>query len=320
MSDELSLQFDGRLTNIALQYKNPEYIADLVLPPIPVPQKKFTYKLYNKVDRFTVPDTRVGPKSLPGEVDFGVTDATGTCLDYGLQDFVSQEEIDNAESPITPMADAAEVVTQLMGLDREKRVADAVFLAANYATTLDCNASWATLSNDILAELLTGIDACFAPPNVLAMGIPTWRKLSRNEKVLAAVKGTGALAPQIMKTGKLAAPSASQQELADFLGLDAVLVGRSRRNSSVEGQTAAYPFIWDGTNATKGGAALLRVKTSAVKDLIWGANFRWKDLQAYTYRSERGAFGGNIVRVCNSEIVKVTATDAGYLFMDCLVT
>ena len=321
MSDELSLQFDGRLTNIALQYKNPEYIADLVLPPIPVPQKKFTYKVYDKKDRFTVPDTRVGPKSQPNEVDFGVTDATGTCLDYGLQEFVSQEDIDNAEAPITPMADAAECITQLMAIDREARIADALNTAGNYTTTsADLAGAWTTLATDVLAALLTGMDACFAPPNILVMGLNCWRVVSRNEKILAAVKGTGARSPQIMKSGPLSAPSASQQELADFLGLDAVLVGRAKRNTANEGQTGVYSQIWGGISGTKGFAALLRAKTPVVKDIFFGGNFRWKEAQAFTRVSPRGAFGGQEIRVCTSEILKITAADAGYLFLDPVTT
>ena len=322
MPDELSLQFDGRLTNIALQYRNPEYVADLVVPPIPVPHKKFTYKVYDKEDRFTVPNTLVGPTSLPNEVDFGVSEATGTCLDYGLSEFVNQEAIDNAESPITPLADASELVAQLIGLDREKRVADAVNLATNYTTTIDIAGAWATLTNDILAQILTGIDACFAPPNVMVMGLNTWRAVSRNEKILAAVKGT--LQPQRLGAGKLAMPSASQQELADFLGLDAVIVGRAKRNSAVEGQTGVYPLVWGGAidsgAATKGMAALLRVKTGAVKDIFWGGNFRWKEAQAFTRDSPRGAYGSTEVRVVTTEVLKVVAEDVGYLFVDTLVT
>jgi len=102
--------------------------------------------------------------------------------------------------------------------------------------------------------------------------------------------------------------------------MDAVIVGRAKRNTANEGQTEAYSFVWDGTTATKGGAALLRVKTEAVKDIFWGGNFRWKEAQAYTRESPRGAYGGKEVRVVTTEVFKSTATDAGYLFMDCLLT
>ena len=157
------------------------------------------------------------------------------------------------------------------------------------------------------------------PPNVMVMGIETWRKLSRNEKVLAAVKGT--LKPQALKTGGIAAPAVNQQELAEYLGLNAVLIGRSRINTAKRGQTASFARVWDGTVATKGGAALLRVSAgSALRDVVWGASFDWKSRQTLTNPSTRGAFGGEEIRVVESTVVKVIAKDVGYLFKDTLVT
>ena len=73
--------------------------------------------------------------------------------------------------------------------------------------------------------------------------------------------------------------------------------------------------------AGKGGAALLRVKAgAALRDVVWGAQFQWKTRQVFTYPSPRGAFGGTTIRVVESNVIKVIATDVGYLFKDCLVT
>ncbi len=321
MPQAINLQFDGRLTNIAVQYQNPEYIGDLVIPPTSVPKITGKYKVYDKDERFTVPDTKVGRKGLPGEVEWKVTEGTFTCLDHALEEFVGTDEIDNAEAPIQPLSDATEFVTNLLMMAREKRIADAVFLAANYATANknDEAGNWATLSYDVMTRLEAGIDACFMPPNVMAMGIETWRKVSRNATVLAAVKGT--LAPQQIKNGTATAPAVNQKELADYLGLDAVLVGRARINTAVEGQTASYARVWDGTNATKGGAALLRVKKGGgLKDVLSMANFEWKGRETFTYDSSKGARGGKIVRVAETHVIKSIATDVGYLFQDCLVT
>jgi len=319
MPSDKDLQFDGRLTNVAIQYQNPEYIADLVVPPTPVPNEKFTYKQYDKDERFTVPETLVGRKSVPAEVDWNVTEKTGTTKDYGDEVYVSQKDIDNADAPIAPLADATDLATQLIRLDHEKRIADEVFKATNYGTTIDIAGAWATLSTDALTQLEVGIDTCFVSPNVMVMGIETWRKLARNEKVLAAVKGT--LAPQALKTGSVGVPAVNQEELASYLGLDAVLVGRARINTAKKGQTASYKRVWDGTNATKGGAALLRVKAgAALRNVVWGANFTWKQRQAFTRGTEKGAYGGQYVRVIESMTFHLVASDVGYLFIDCLVT
>ena len=315
------LQFDGRLSNVAIQYNNPEYIADLVIPPTTVPKKLGKFKTYAKDERFTVPPTYVGPKSEANEVEWTTGEDTYTCEDHGLQEFVGNEEIDNAEAPLQPMRDTTEFVVGLLQLAKEIRAAAAIFATGNYAAgnQVDIEGGWATLSDDALTDIEAGIDACFVPPNVMVMGLPTWRKLSRNQTVLAAVKGT--LAPQAMRGAGVARPQVNQAELAEYLGLDAVLVGRARENTAKPGQTAVFARVWDGTNATKGGAALLRVRAQGgLRDVVWGAQFAWKNRQVFTYDTTRGAFGGKVVRVVESNVIKSIATDVGYLFKDCLAT
>ena len=316
------VQFDGRLTNIAIQYKNTDLIGDLVLPPIKVPKKEGTFKKYDKKERFTIPPTFVGPKSEPNEIEFGVTDEVYACQDEGLKGYVSNEEIDNADAPIQPRSDMTELVTNYVMEAREKRVAAAVFKASNYdaGNQIDIDAGWATLTDDLLTDIEVGIDACFMPPNIMVMGIATWRKVSRNEKILAAVKGT--LAPQQIKSaGGIAVPAVNQEELASYLGLDAVLVSRSQTNTAKKGQALSAARIWDGTNAGKGGAALLRVSGGAVlKDVVWGASLDWKTRQVMVSPTTKGAFGGEHIRVVESTVVKVIAKDVGYLFKDVLIT
>lgn len=306
----LGMQFDGRLSNVSVQYKNGEYIADMVLPPTPSDKKKGVYKVYDKAERFTIPPTLVGPKSVPNEVDWNVTEDTFVCKDYGLDDYVSQEDIDNADAPIQPLSDAVEFVTNLLLMDKEKAVADAVFAAANYATAnkIDIAGAWATLSTDIVAQIHAGIRACFARPNVLVMGIDTWLKFARNEKIIAFIKGT------------LKDQSVSKEEVAQAFGLSKVLVGEARYNTAKKGQAVTDAMIWDGTNATKGGAALLRVAQPTLRDVVSFSHFHWKQRQTFTRETDRGAYGGKIVRVVESRVIKTVATDVGYLFQDCLVT
>lgn len=318
MPTPVSLQGDGLLTNIAIAYANPELVGDLVIPPIPVRTKTGKFKKYNKEDRFTLPDAKVGPKGEPSEINWGVTEGTYTCQDYAYQELLDNESIMNAEAPIDARRATLNVLMAKMGLYREQLIAAEVYKAANYATTLDVAGAWATLSTDALSQLEAGMDACLVPPNVLVMGLPSWRKLARNEKVLAAIKGT--LAPQSLKGGTGAAPAVKQSELAEYLGLDAVIVGRAKINTAKEGQSASFSYVWDGTNAGKGGAALIRTKTGSVlEDVVWAANFDWKT-EVFSGPHSRGAFGGETIKVSRSFSIQSIATDVGYLFTDCLLT
>jgi len=329
-----SMQFDGRLTRIAVDYKNKQFIADQVLPPIPVPSKTGKYKVYSQAEEFQIDDALVGPNSEPNEIDYKVTEDTFAADDYALVMYVSQEAIDNADAPLSPLRVATEKAMRHLMRRRERRVAQAVMNKSNFAAAnqIDIAGAWTTLTTDIVSQILVGIDACSAPPNVMVMDIATWRKVSRNTPLLAAAKGT--LREQFIsqtrgpaKTGALESSDAvSVPQLAEFLGLDYVFVGAAQYATSVKGQaTLTKGRIWDmlttGGAAGGGGAALLRVATGAIEDVIWGAQMQWKPPTVMTWREEkRGAYGSVGIKVAESSGMKVVANDAGYLFEDTLVT
>ncbi len=326
-TDVTSLQFDGRLTRIALDYRNKQFIADLVLPPVPIPNKTGKYKVYSQAEEFLIDDALVGPNSTPNEVDETVSEDTFAADDFALSTFVSQEAIDNADAPISPLRRGTEKVMRHILRRRERRVAAAVLNTANYVAgnQVDVAGQWATLTFDALAQILAGIDACAAPPNIMVMDIATWRKLSRNTSILDAAKGT--LKERLVKqrTGPaqtgFSTEAVSVPELAEFLGLDAVYVGAAQFATSKKGQTLTKGRIWDLPNATKGGAALLRISQDQVEDVVWGAQFQWKAPQVMTWQEpNRGAYGSTGIKVAETSGVKVIANDAGYLFQDTLVT
>jgi len=91
---QFSFPINPALTAIAMAYRNPDQvlIADQVLPRIPVAQL-FKYTKYDLAQGFTIPDTKVGPKSEPNKVDFGGTELQAQTADYGLDDLIAEAEI-----------------------------------------------------------------------------------------------------------------------------------------------------------------------------------------------------------------------------------
>ena len=120
------------LTAIAIAYRNPRLIADEVLPRVPVGLQVFKYRKFALADGFTVPDTKVGRTSKPGQVEFGFTEVEASTKDYALDDPIPNADIENAPQGYDPVGRATENITDLIALDREIRVAAAVFNAANY--------------------------------------------------------------------------------------------------------------------------------------------------------------------------------------------
>ncbi len=305
MPDPLVVQADGRLTDIAVAYRNPQLIGDLALPRKPVGRKSGKYVTYTKADRFTVPDDKVGPKSKPNEVDWSTGEATYECLDYGYDDFVTADEIANADLPITPLADSTEFLADLADLAHEIRVAAVVFGAGNYPAankaTLAGNDRWSVAASDPIGAIQTAIDACFLDPDTLVLGAATWGYLRKHASILNAVKPLGSVATR--------KGLASPQEVADLFGLDQCIVGRARYNTAKKGQTAVYARVWGAH------AVLLRTKGPGGRSPVFGRVFQFGTKVAGRIDDpQRGLRGGTLVRVGQSTDEVVIAGDVAYMY------
>ena len=112
---------NARLTAIALAFRNPDIalIADLVLPRTPVAYE-FKWLSYDLAQGYTVPDTRVGRKSAPNEIDFQATEVQDKCQDFGLDDLVPNEDIEADNQGVDPLGTATGFLSNLVDLGREQ--------------------------------------------------------------------------------------------------------------------------------------------------------------------------------------------------------
>jgi hypothetical protein len=195
MPDNLLYVERPEYTGIAIAYKNRDFIADMVMPRRSFGAKAFKYIKFNKADRFTPQDTKIGRTSYPNQVEFGGTEVDGRVTDYGLESFVSNEEIKLFSETYDPLGNATELVSELVALGREKRVAGVVFNAGTYATanktTLSGNDQWSDYSNsDPVEKILESLDALLVRPNKGVFGRPVWTKLRKHPKVVSKVLGS----------------------------------------------------------------------------------------------------------------------------------
>lgn len=230
---------DPKLTAIAIAYRNPDItlIADQVLPRTPVDQE-FKYLKYDLAQGFTVPDTRVGRKSTPTEVDFSATEVQAKVEDFGLDDLVPNEDIEADNQGVDPLGTATAYLTNLVNLAREQRVASLVFNAASYAAgnqvTLSGTSQWSdTANSDPVAAIGDLLDIPVMRPNVATFGQQTWTKLRRHPKIVQAIKGTAQGAGMV-----------SREEFAEFFELQEILIGAGFVNGAKKGQTAALARVW----------------------------------------------------------------------------
>lgn len=298
---------DPHLTAIAIAYKNSRMISDSVLPRVPVGKSEFKYQLYDLRDGFTVPDTKVGRKSEPNQVEFGSTQETDSTVDYGLDDFIPQSDLDNAAENQDPEGQATMSLTNLIELDREIRTADLVFDGANYGTankqTLSGSSQWSDFSNSTpLADLMDALDSMIMRANIAVFGREVYTKLAQHPDIVKAFHGTsgdsGIVPPRF---------------LADLLELDEVLVGQGRVNVSKPGQAASLNRVWG-----KHVSLIYRDElASADRGTTFGLTAQFGDrVSRRIIEEKKGLNGGQTIRVGESVKELITANDLGYFIQD----
>lgn len=301
---------DPHLQAIAVAYRNPRValIADHVLPRVFVGKKEFKYWVYDLSEGFRVPDTKVGRRSAPNEVEFSATEQTDSVADYGLDDPIPQDDIDNAAGTRhNPVERAVEQITDLILLDREKRAADLVFAAGSYNAAcrvqLAGTDQWSdAVNSDPIDDIMTALNAALMRPNIAVFGQATWAKLAVHPKVLKAVHGNAG-----------DAGVARRAQIAELFELQDVYVGSGWLDTSKKGQAASMSRVW-GKHA-----AFLHVNPTA--DTSGGLTFGYSAefgsrIAGAQPDSKIGLRGGQRVRVGESLKEKVIADRAGYFIQD----
>lgn len=298
---------DPELTAQSVAYRNETLIADLVAPRVPVGARVFKYKKYSLADSFTIPDTKVGRKSVPNSVEFGYTEETAACEDFGLDDVIPNDDIANAPNGYDPVSRANLSLTDLIILDREVRVSNAVFNASNYAdgnkATLSGTSQFSDYTNsDPIDAILQALDKMVMRGNLVVMGQPVWTKIRQHPKVVSAVLGNSGTSGVI-----------TREQLAEKLEVNRVLVGSGWVNTAKRGQAPQMTRVWG-----KHLALLYQDSMATTQDrvtFIYTAQFgdRVSGQIAEPKTGLRGA-----VRVRCGESVKevIAATDLGYLMVD----
>ncbi len=312
-----SYPVDFERTAIAVAWANRSYVADRVLPRVRVRRKEYRYTSYPLDESFTVPDTLVGRRSSPNMIHLTASESAGVCLDYGIEDAIPRDDVDNAPASVRDPRDrSAMTLADLLMIGREKRAADLVFDAAGYAagskTTLAAKTQWSHADSDPVAAIVAAAEGMVAPPNRMVMGSQVWAKL-RTHKTLV-----GALGRRRTDGG-----IARREEVAELFELDEIVVGQAWVNSAARGQAAQLARVWGkhallyraDPLADAAGPPTLGITAEYVPD--GGADEGMPGRTAYTgFEPRIGAHGSYVIRVVESCDERIIAPRAGYLFVD----
>ncbi|HVJ53457.1 MAG TPA: phage capsid protein [Aliidongia sp.] len=316
-SNGSSFPITPELTSVAIQYRNPAQtlIADDVMPMTPpMGTKKFKYTKFDLGNNFTIPDLQVGSRSKPGEYEVPGVEVPDECVDYGLEGFIPQDDIDQAaslramdQSIIDPQLLQTEVLTDVVILGRERRVSNIVFNPANYLPQLteDLSANSGAqqfdnfASSDPIAVLTAFLDSCVVRPNMLVFGQVAWSAIRRHPRIMKAINRDAG------DTG-----TASRQQVADIFEVAQIKVGSSWVNLTLNGTNPTLARTWGPHCA----GLFVDPQAARTKGLTWGFTANYRGRYAGALPDQRmGARGGVWVRVIETVKEEVAAQEAGFL-------
>ena len=302
-----SVHVDTLMAGFSVMYKNDEYIGERCMPPVMVGKRSDKYAVYTKRDRYAFPDDVIGSRSSPNELSETRTTANYSVVDYGYKNYLDLETVVNQDAPLNEMLDVVEAINEGIAFRRELRISTIVVTSGNYASG-NTGAITSTNWNDstggtIIGDIQTATTALYrgsSPTKLVGVcPIGVWNSSIFNNPALAERFKYTAGGPTLV------------QQVANFFGLDELLIGRARQDTANDGQTVSYSRIW----STDVFAVLAVANRPTTRSLHFGSTFRMAGDPYTTEYADPGIGkrGGIWAKVSVSEDHKIVADDAGYL-------
>jgi hypothetical protein len=225
-----------------------------------------------------------------------------------------EEKVDDVEAKMYARFFDAEELAVKRAVDillrgQEKVIADAVFNTSNFSSTA-VTTEWSTAATCTpRADINTGKVAMRAAsglrPNVLAMAEKVFNNVLMASEITDALKYTNPI--------ELGGLEAQKRILAQYFGVDRILVGGAIYDAAKKNKSMSLTDIWDDEYV-----GLFRVSEGglALKEPVVGRTFLWTDdspenLVTESYREEQTR--ANIYRVRHNTDPEFIFTGAGYL-------
>jgi hypothetical protein len=300
---------DVQRTGIVIAYKNPQYIADLVMPRVPVAGQLFDWDSHENLDVLTPVNTRVGRLSRPNSVTFSATRTQGQTFDDALDEMIPYADIENARSEpsnVDPQDRAAEQLAELIALGRERRVSTLLQTPGTFPSAqrlaLSGSNVYSNAASTPIADISTLLDTALMRPNMAIFGRQAWSDFRRHPEIVSAILGNNGTKGV-----------ADRQGVADLFELDRIEVGTAWVNTAARGQAGSVSRVW--------GNAITFLYQDGLAGLTgsrftFGMTAQWGDRIAASFEDpDIGMRGGIRLRVGESVREVVQASAAG-----CIIT
>lgn len=300
------VQYSEVLTQISIQFQPAMggYLADAVMPPVPVVKEQAVYWKYDN-SRFDVPDSLRAPRTSYNRIDWKATRDSYACEEYGLEGEIDDRERDNASAPLDLEIDTTEIVTDNVLNNREKRIVDLVMSTTNVTQnqTLSGTSQWSDITSGVSDPIsvaktarTTIYEASGYRPNKVVIPYLVFEVLKMHPLILERIQFGSPGQPAIV----------TKQLLANLFEVEEVLVGGVLRRTSADNGTDVIADVWG-----KDVLFFYSEPRPSLKRASFGYQMRNKDLRVFRYREDKIA--SDIIRVTEIQAEKIVAAQLAYL-------
>ncbi len=304
---------------VAFEYadKRDHYIAEEVLPPLPVDRKKASMSYLRTEDMLKLEDTERNKDGTFNEGEWEFAQLNYATKGHGWQERIDDDEVAEYDPYLGRSIGVAGIASmrcmRVLRRRQEFLVADACTGTTGQATftsnTTAAAKAWDSFADadpqgDIEGAKEAIADRVGEYPDTLVIPRQAWSNISRCASVREANKYT---AP-IGKSGKI-----PLEALAAYFGVERILVGMSRYDTKGPNVTSSLSNIWVETHAMlllRHEGPSLDYETGLGRLLFWRARGA-KDAIFESWREEKRLC--DYVRARNYYIAKILFSDCGQL-------
>lgn len=302
---------DKMLSQISVGYSNDMYICDKIFPVVTVEKQSDKYYVFGK-ERFRQHDDHRAPGTEANEITWAWSDDQYFCEGHALRHRIADEEMQNADDSFNLEADAVELITEGILMNREVAASQLVMSDTSYESDLvqTCDGTtikkWSSADSDPILDVLKAKEKVHKKSgirmNTMVMSEPVYNVLSQHPKLKALITG---VQTQIvtMELIKLA------------FGIDNIIVGSALKSTAKNaGQGDVLGYIWGNSVAMLYIPARPGRKTPA-----FGYEFQWNKGGAGAIQARKWYDQGAQATLVEAErwySHKVVCKAAGFLFKD----
>jgi hypothetical protein len=303
------VHIDVGLSNVSIKYRNADWAAEKLAPPLLVGKDSNKYWVYGQ-ENFDLADDIRAPGTRGVQVDWTAAPYPYLVVEHSQTHPIPDEVRDDADEPLNMEIDSTEFLTERIGRRLEFDVAAIATKTASFAAAniQDCSKTgkWSDYAaSDPLVDVATQKqnihNSSGGEANVLIIGHKGFVALKNHPKLKEMVKFGGTNSAP----GKVTA-----QAMAELFEVDEVVDAKALYNTAGDGLTRSLSYIW-GSNAV----LAVRPPAMGIKVLTFMSIFRrkgWRKTETWRQDPERSDF----IRVSDKYQPLAISTVAGALFQN----